>query len=85
MIRHASCLNINKVTQSVKMHVAKPAGVLSASQVKSFHEDGFLLAKNLLSPDEKVSLLQWTREIQELPETPGVNKRESNIPYSTYL
>ncbi len=53
------------------MRASKPGGVLSPEQIQSFHDDGFLLAKNLLNPQEKKDLLTWTKEIQELPETAG--------------
>lgn len=45
--------------------------MLSKQQTEQFHRDGFLLVREMYSPDEMKEISQWTDEVAGSPETPG--------------
>lgn len=50
---------------------------LSADQLQSFQERGYLLVRGFFSPDEVKVLQQWSQEIHDLPRT-------SDVPWMPY-
>jgi ectoine hydroxylase-related dioxygenase (phytanoyl-CoA dioxygenase family) len=45
--------------------------VLSEVQIKQFHRDGFLVVREMYSPQETRSISEWTEEVAAYPEEPG--------------
>lgn len=45
--------------------------MLSKEQTRQFHRDGFLLVRNMYSPDEMKDISRWTEEVAGSPEIPG--------------
>lgn len=50
---------------------SKSLRYLTAEQVRSYDEDGYLVVKNLLPPSISNNLQSWSSEIESWPETPG--------------
>ncbi|RFU31815.1 hypothetical protein B7463_g4508, partial [Scytalidium lignicola] len=50
---------------------------LTEDQIKSFHEEGYLLIPSFLSPTESQKLKQWAQEVHDLPRT-------TDTPYMPY-
>lgn len=50
---------------------SKTLRYLTAEQVKSYDEDGYLVVKNLLPASISGNLQNWSSEIESWPETPG--------------
>jgi hypothetical protein len=46
-------------------------GPLTAATVAQFKKDGFVLCKDLLSAEEKKSVVSWTNELQSWPDAKG--------------
>ena len=44
---------------------------LTADQVKTYDEEGYLVVKNLLPPNVRDNLAKWSSEVESWPETPG--------------
>lgn len=44
---------------------------LSAVQIEQFHRDGFLLVREMYSPQETGSIVKWAEEVAGYPEVPG--------------
>jgi hypothetical protein len=44
---------------------------LLPEQIESWERDGFLVLKNVFSPEMKENLIRWCTELQFLPPTPG--------------
>ena len=42
------------------------------TQIAQYRQDGYVLCKDLLSPQERLDVVKWTNEIQQWPETKGV-------------
>jgi hypothetical protein len=45
---------------------------LTAEQLQSFQEHGYLLVRGFFNPEETKLLQQWAQEVHDLPQTPGV-------------
>ena len=45
--------------------------IFSQQQIRSFKADGYLLVRNLYSPDEINQISSWTDELSRAPEIPG--------------
>ena len=45
---------------------------LSADQIQSFQEKGYLLVRGFFTAPETKQLQQWAQEVYDLPRTPGV-------------
>lgn len=45
--------------------------VLSEAQIEQFHRDGFLVVREMYSPQETRSISEWTEEVAGFPEEPG--------------
>jgi len=45
--------------------------ILTPSEIEAFDRDGFVVLRNLLTPQEKELIVQWTSEIQAWPEIKG--------------
>lgn len=45
--------------------------VLTEEQVKSFHDEGFLVVKGMYSAEETEQISQWTDDVAAYPEVPG--------------
>ena len=45
---------------------------LSAEQLQSFHEDGYLLIRGFFTSKESELLREWAQEVHDLPCTPDV-------------
>ena len=45
--------------------------MLSKQQIEQFHVDGFLLVREMYSPEEMKEISQWTDEVAGSPEKPG--------------
>jgi len=45
--------------------------ILSEAQIKQFHRDGFLVVREMYSPQETRSISEWTEEVAAYPEEPG--------------
>lgn len=45
---------------------------LTAEQLQSFQENGYLLIHGFFNPEESKLLQQWAQEVYDLPQTPGV-------------
>lgn len=48
-----------------------PHGPLTQEQIRTFHDDGFLVARGMYSDREMQDIARWTSEIEAWPETPG--------------
>ncbi len=48
-----------------------PHGPLTQEQIRTFHDDGFLVARGMYSHREMEDIARWTSEIEAWPETPG--------------
>ncbi|KAL2831851.1 hypothetical protein BJY01DRAFT_254136 [Aspergillus pseudoustus] len=46
--------------------------LLSAVQLQSFYENGYLLIRGFLSPEESKHLQEWAQQVHDLPRTPEV-------------
>lgn len=46
-------------------------GPLTPEQIRTFHDDGFLVARGMYSDREMQDIARWTSEIEAWPETPG--------------
>lgn len=44
---------------------------LSAEQLQSFQENGYLLVRGFFDPQESKVLQQWSQEVHDLPPDPG--------------
>lgn len=45
--------------------------VLSEAQIDQFHRDGFLVVREMYSPQETGAISEWTEEVASYPEAPG--------------
>lgn len=45
---------------------------LTAEQLQSFQEHGYLLLRDFFTAEETKLLQQWAQEVYDLPQTPGV-------------
>lgn len=45
---------------------------LTAEQLQSFQEHGYLLVRGFFTAEETRLLQQWAQEVHDLPQTPGV-------------
>ena len=45
--------------------------VLSKVQIEQFHRDGFLVVREMYSPQETSAISEWTEEVAAYPEVPG--------------
>lgn len=45
--------------------------ILSEVQIEWFHRDGFLIVREMYSPQETRSIIEWTEEVASYPEVPG--------------
>jgi 2-aminoethylphosphonate dioxygenase len=50
---------------------ARALRYLTADQVKTYEEEGFLVIRDVLPESIKLNLQKWSTELEELPETPG--------------
>ena len=64
---------------------------LTAEQLESFQENGYLLIHGFFNPKESKLLQQWAQEVYDLPRTPGVpwmpydevNRQSQQVLYRT--
>ena len=47
------------------------SSLLNESQRQQFHDDGFLIARGMYSPEQMARITGWTEEVVRLPELPG--------------
>lgn len=45
--------------------------IITDSQKESFAKDGYLILRDILSPDEQIELIKMTQEVKDWPDTPG--------------
>lgn len=66
-------IDLSQCTNHQQIHVQKSnsekSRIFDQNSIKQFHDDGYLISTDLLSPAEKKKLIEYTNEILGLPET----------------